>query len=492
MALKLFLALIGILSLTTTVLCSGLCGHTEDNAPLAKVGNMTEGVGAFIWIPPSFNLMFAMSRTVEDWVGGRLYKADDGSTWNDITYRLEGAITDDSTADGVYLRGILWMEYHEKETQKLLVGGPSQSFYTTDDAGVTWTAKSYPNEGYGLLVHDVQWHPKEVNWILMKQARPECISVSPMSPACAYDAMLSKDFGTTWTNLTQASNGAVTSFQDIGWAAAINPSDHDSIFATVYESVEDHKGLFPDWDYSLHFVVIEDFFEKKSHNKLVPCGNQFEAIGSSLYLAVPSGCPWSMKEGDDGAEESVDGDIVPSADSGSSSTPVPGSGVELFISDSEGKKFNMACIPAMDLDLYYSIMKSTDGEETYLSIDHDEQDGDIAKAAAVTTLYSAGAVDSMFTFVAASVWMQDVMIIEGLKGSILLNQVDPNAFNDYAVEEMVKEHGIESVNAILSTRLQTRVSWDAGKSWSGLAVGSNFAYEACHRCPQGSYAWSIR
>lgn len=42
------------------------------------------------------------------------------------------------------------------------------------------------------------------------------------SPYCAYDLFVTKDFGSSWTNLTEASKGRVTSFRDFEWGAQMD------------------------------------------------------------------------------------------------------------------------------------------------------------------------------------------------------------------------------------------------------------------------------
>ena len=60
-----------------------------------------------------------------------------------------------------------------------------------------------------------------------------------------------QDFGKSWTNLTENSEGRIASFVDFDWGALLNPfwgadekeAEDPTIFATVYEDPKHMKVL---------------------------------------------------------------------------------------------------------------------------------------------------------------------------------------------------------------------------------------------------------
>lgn len=58
------------------------------------------------------------------------------------------------------------------------------------------------------------------------------------------------------------------------------------IMATMYARPGDYD---QPWDKDVHFVTSADFFATFSTR--VRCGNMFEVVGRSVYLAVANSCP---------------------------------------------------------------------------------------------------------------------------------------------------------------------------------------------------------
>jgi hypothetical protein len=103
----------------------------------------------------------------------------------------------------------------------------------------------------------------------------------------------------------------------------------------VYETNEAMKGAFPGWDKDIHFVVSHDMF--KTQKRLVACGNQFEVLGSQIFMALPNNCP----VGPDGKKRAVPpgGELT----------------VTLYVSQDEAQSFVAACIPTPWLDRVRSV-----------------------------------------------------------------------------------------------------------------------------------------
>ncbi|CAD7699528.1 unnamed protein product, partial [Ostreobium quekettii] len=102
-----------------------------------------------------------------------------------------------------------------------------------------------------------------------------------------------------------------------------------SILATVYENALDMKGLYPGWSKDIQFVRSGDFFQS-GHEKVVPCGNQFEILSRKVFLGVASACPLDIH----GAKKAH---MPESADRAS--------GVSLIVSDLDAITFHEACLP---------------------------------------------------------------------------------------------------------------------------------------------------
>ena len=101
-----------------------------------------------------------------------------------------------------------------------------------------------------------------------------------------------------------------------------------TILATVYENREKVKGLYPGWSADIHFVRSDDFFVSK-HEKIVPCGNQFEILAGNIFMGVAGACPVD-----------IDGNRRDPSESA-----IARSGVSLFVSDTEAMSFHEACLP---------------------------------------------------------------------------------------------------------------------------------------------------
>ena len=57
----------------------------------------------------------------------------------------------------------------------------------------------------------------------------------------------------------------------------------ETILATLYEDPDHLQGPYPGWDPNLHFVASHDFFAS-DHEKIAPCGNQFEILAHKVTV----------------------------------------------------------------------------------------------------------------------------------------------------------------------------------------------------------------
>ena len=284
-------------------------------------------------------------------MGGRLFWSDDfgaAPSWKDATPRLEGALT---ASPGLppAMRGVVDVFAHPDAPCRLLIQGAGSLHWTTSDCGKTFAPAPAPAGTAGWFA-DFKLHPTQPSWILSKVRRAECHRRGASgSKWCAYDLFVSKDFAGTWSNLTAASGGAVASFWDYDWGANLlkkagsvpagaaggkgTTVKDATIFATAYESAAHMKGPYPGWDKDMHFIASHDFF-KSAHTKVASCGNQFEVVGRTLYLAMPADCPAHP----DGSPRPRH---TPSSAKG-------GSNVVLYTSADEGASWAQACLQAFE------------------------------------------------------------------------------------------------------------------------------------------------
>ncbi|KAK9845742.1 hypothetical protein WJX81_001203 [Elliptochloris bilobata] len=404
--------------------------------------------------------VFALTEASGLYVAGRVWRSDDygrAGSWVDITTALPGALTPEPGADAD-AAGVMEIVYNEAHPDRLLVLGAAFHNWISTDFGKTFARVETPGRTLGFWM-ECKVHPTQPDWLLAKVRRMECEeSGSATNPWCAFDLFVSQDFAKSWTNLTANSEGAVTSFWDFDWGATLQRNSEDSfpdetIFATAYESAATMKGPKPGWDKDMHFVISSDFF-RSAHRKLVSCGNQFELIGSQVFVALPSDCPTHP----DGSQRPVQ----PGASSSS---------VVLYSSANEGKDFGQVCLPVRDLDLGYNLVKTHDGANAFLIVDHDEEDM-ISARAPIGNIYAPGYNNTLYTLSMTRNYRRSFITdfgrVEGLPGVYLGNQLHESFRTDprLAFEKYV----------------QTKVTFDGGARWQDLNQPDSFRFPECNRC----------
>ena len=200
-----------------------------------------------------------------------------------------------------------------------------------------------------------------------------------------------------WENLTAASRGAVAGFVDFDWgseacaktggaaACAALGVAAETIFATVFEKPGDWDTA---WDPDVHFVRSDDFF--KSTKSKVQCGNQFELMGPSIYLAVSNKCPVNP----DGSRRAG------AADKGAA---LPG--ITLYTSTDGAARFEAACLPVQIKQEGYELLETHDGRGAVVIVDY------LVRRAMtmmrVSSAYSAGPRHELFSLSLPNVYRQD-------------------------------------------------------------------------------------
>jgi sortilin len=415
-------------------------------------------------------------------MGGRLFWSDDfgaAPSWKDATPRLEGAL---ASSPGLppAMRGVVDVFAHADAPCRLLVQGAGALHWTTADCGRTFTPAPAPAGTAGWFA-DFKLHPTQPSWILSKVRRAECHRRGAAgSKWCAYDLFVSQDFAGTWTNLTAASGGAVASFWDYDWGANLLKAGRApgsavkdaTIFATAYESARHMKGPYPGWDKDMHFVASHDFF-RSAHAKVASCGNQFEVVGRTLYLAMPADCP-VHPDGSARPKRAAGG-------GGGGGGPGGGSNVVLYTSADEGATWLQACLPVKWMDLGYSLVRTHDAASALVVVDHDEEDP-AAAAAPAGNVYSPGSGETgapIFTLALPRTYRtasaSDFARVEGLPGVFMANQIDGDAFAGGGGAGKPGRRAFESY-------VRTRVSFNGGARWQDLAPPADPRHAACRRC----------
>lgn len=433
--------------------------------------------------PPSDpdKYVFAVTEPTAGAVGGRLWwSPDGGASWSDATPRLDGAFDAPPPGAPATLKGVVDTWAHPGAPLRVLVQGAGAAHWITEDGGVTFKRLPTPGDTLGWYA-DLKLHPTRADWILAKVRRTACVSPAARRggdpAACAHDLMASLDFGASWKNLTAASGGAVSAFWDFEWGAAVTSAGASKtrapdarILATGYTTASAVKGPRPGWDVDMHFLVSDTWFEgKRGHRLVAACGNQIEAVGESLFVAMPATCPTHPD--------------------GTPRTPPPGaspSNVALYVSHDEGASFAPACLPSRYLDLGYSLTKTHDGRGALLAVDHDETDP-VAAAAPAGSVYApgggkaAGVYSLSLPRARRAHGASDVGRVEGVAGVFLANQLDEGAMPPPG-----SGHHGGSAHVAYSTRVRTRITFNGGGRWADLAPPAAFTHPECARCPPGA------
>jgi hypothetical protein len=411
--------------------------------------------------------VFALTRSADGLVGGRLYRSDyygKADTWDDRTNEMTDALDDDDKKHAYV--GVVDVHFLKEHPGHMLFQGPGHTHWISEDYGKTYNAVDTPGGtlGYGS---EIKIHPTHPDWVLARVRRNECLKDdSAISKWCAFDLFLSEDFARSWKNLTAESKGVIASFWDFEWGATLkrrkeDPFPDQTILATVYESTAKMKGPYPGWDKDMHFVVSTDFFKTKPRN-IVPCGNQFEIINDQIYLAAPSDCPLYA----DGTKRKGAG----SSGGGRART------VSLLVSEDEGLSFSEACVPMKWLDKGYNLFETHGGDGAFLIVDHDETDEFQAKAP-ISVIYNPGPNSTIYSLGMRRNYRRgyvtDFARVEGLPGMYLANQLDGKIFRDPS---------LLPAKGSYSQFVQTKISMNGGEAWEELAAPEHATYPECSTC----------
>lgn len=465
---------------------AGLLGSPAGNLQAACVPQQYPKQGALlpvslqgriidiVWITPEKEpsdhsppkTVFALVADVDGFPGGPLWRSDyhgKADSWKDMTIELQKAIPESDTMAHAGVTKIIW---NEARPERVMLLGRGRWHWVSSDSGGTFKAIQSPGNTLGFG-QEIKPHPRQTDWLLAKVRRDAC-TTDYRSAACGHDLFISKDFGEKWENLTESSNGKVTSIRDFEWGARLpiyagKATPDEAIFATAYTGNAAHKGFYPGWDKDLHYVVTLNLFASRL-DKIIPCGNLFEIVGGKVFLAVPSECP----VGPDGKARKAG-----SASIGSRS-------VTLFVSDQDGDEFVEACLPAKLEDDGYNLVHTHDNAAAFILADHAEPGSwgptaDSPTSDAYAPAYNA----SLHTLSLPDIYRRDFVTdfsrVEGLAGIFIANRVDPAG-------RTAGSRGREA------SYLQTRLSINGGANWDAINPPTSYRYGQCNTCSASASA----
>lgn len=396
-----------------------------------------------------FALTKAFSNIHED---GVWRSTDGGSNFVDISDHFKAPAGDDSV---VYKL----MAQKSKPNNMLFIGtGPV--IWTSSDYGETAVAVKTPGEWTAALT-TYRVHPYHDDWILALVRRKECRSANPA--ACAYDLFLTQNAysGLTWQNLTANTRGGIAGFVDFDWGANLCPDndctsdmkfDERRIFATMFL----HPGdLDQDWDPDVIFTYSDDFF--KSHQLNIKCGNQFEILGRSIYLALANSCPTDIH----GKPRKDD-------------TGYP-QGISLYTSVDAGKSFTQACLPAALKQSSYELTETHDRRGAVAIVDYVAKTTDYFQIT-TSSVYVAGPHHAIFSLSLTNVFKDpfgitaDFSKVEGIPGVYIAN-------------EMVSRYGEElDLTDRTDNFVVTKITFNGGGGWRQIRAPTTFRNSKCNMC----------
>ncbi|GBG73819.1 hypothetical protein CBR_g17157 [Chara braunii] len=326
----------------------------------------------------------------------------------------------------------------------------------------------------------IRMHPEEPDWILVMARRWSCWARDSDNQYCADDLFLTQDFGRTWRNLTEESQGRILSFVDFDWGwnkkmpgrSGLPTYTKETILAAVYEAREDVEKHFRStgptsggWDKFVDFVHSNDFF-KTHFTKSVPCGNQFEIMDGKLFLAVADQCDQSTKG-------------------------KPG-GVKLKISEDYGKTFTDACFPEPLTERGYSVVH-VHNSSVFVNVDYSEN----VQGTHFGSMYVS---DSNFTLFSLSMRRTARSSGSAVDFSSIQKHTRTGNFEDGEMRlrskitfnnggrwEYLKAPGVDSEKKPISCRLEDGCSLHlhGPTSWEGMSDLPGFAFVYSHTSTPG-------
>jgi len=113
--------------------------------------------------------------------------------------------------------GVVALHWSEFRAEQVFFQGRGRWHWVSSDAGASFRAVPSPGNTLGFS-QEIKVHPYQSDWILAKVQRDSCYP-DLKSPSCGADLFVSKNFGTTWKNLTEQSGGKMNGVRDFEWGS---------------------------------------------------------------------------------------------------------------------------------------------------------------------------------------------------------------------------------------------------------------------------------
>lgn len=448
-----------------SLLAGGMCQPWEKTGPIEPAVFTTNPVIDLQWVDKADKEVFAITKKRGIDTGGLWHSSDGGEHWEDKTAMLYGSMpqTEEALSESVDILNIFTPPGNPKDVVLL---GTGSFLWVSSDAGATLTARRLPGGLKGAYIRSLKIHPRRNDWLMMLAKRPGCTALSHVSMQCPFDLMVTQNLYSgepTWTNLTANANGKVAGFVDFDWGANICPDNEcgnklvtkdENVLATYYANPGDYD--MP-WDPDVNFIVSDNFFKDFSIH--VKCGNQFEVVGRTVYLAFANSCPTD-----------VNGKPLKEP------SKFPG-GITLFTSTDGGNTFVQACLPIALKQEGYELMETQDGTGVVIVVDY------LVKTSIMdipaSSVFMSGPHHALFSLSLADVYHADFGLatdfskIEGLPGLFIANQMRSKSGkpDDFDIADLL---GFPLV--------ETRISFNGGGQWENLQAPTKFNNPSCNKC----------
>ncbi|GLI71589.1 hypothetical protein VaNZ11_016826 [Volvox africanus] len=438
----------------------------------------TAPVADLQWVGADDQTVFAVTSGLTIEKGGLWRSMNGGATFDEWTAKLSVNSSETLKIMNLYAQ--------KSNSNNVLILGTGSYMWLSNDKGENFSPVKYPGDAKGAHIRDVRFNPRRDGWLLVHIKRASCKVKDKAHQDCPMDLVLYKNafdldsLRNGWNNLTSNSNEKIAGFVDFDWGANLCPAGSCSelppiadelILATVYARAEDYD---QPWDKDVNFVSSTDDF--RSSSTRVPCGNQLEIVGRSVYLAVANSCP-----------NSPDRRSLPNSRDG---------GITLFTSMDGGNTFVRACLPAALKQEGYELVETHDGRGALVIVDFSVDTGMMMPLYAAS-VYAAGPHHALFSLSLTNVYVgmmgstTDFTRLEGLQGIYVANQVVPAPSSDGSAGsttptgEMPMPMGeggyvdyyvdpyYDLSDVVGEPIIETRITYSAGGRWQRIRVYPN-------------------
>eukprot|EP00270_Netrium_digitus_P010308 TRINITY_DN3195_c0_g1_i1.p1 TRINITY_DN3195_c0_g1~~TRINITY_DN3195_c0_g1_i1.p1 ORF type:complete len:836 (-),score=200.33 TRINITY_DN3195_c0_g1_i1:69-2555(-) len=427
----------------------------QSNGELYRVTVLDSPITETTWVGKDDQVVFTVTQE------GHLWRSTDGGlTWIDQTAagELDGAL-EKPPHRGLYdpPPGVQAILLSDAAENKMLLRGADETHWVSSDRGKSYTRIKGPAGHLGLVT--IRFHPDESDWILVIARRWLCWEPDDAHRKhCADDLFVTKDFGRSWTNLTEKAQGNIISFVDFdwGWSKSPNAPKHpstyrkDTILAAVFENRNDVRKHLDEngfnvavgWDQFVDFIRTDDMF-RSGHIKTVSCGNQFEILEDKLFLAVADKC---------GQRASV--------------TNFASEGVKLKVSFDYGATFRDTCFPIPLTEKGYSVVAVSDSS-AFINVDY-------AQGRRASPYGNVLVSDNNFTLFTLSMRRNarsmggavDFAAVQGIPGMYIANQIEDD--DNKEPQRAEAQAGTMEDEEMIYSLASTMITYNGGASWQPI------------------------